>query len=233
MKISRILAVILLLASLANADRLVMKDNTIRVGRLAGVEGGMLIVNVQGRTEKIPISSVSALFFDDAGSPVATVQSAVVQPSPRPIANTAVVDPLAPIASAFSQTVEGFRVELQRCSKQGSKSVLCNFKITNLQTDRPIGVHGRWNQVTYYVDDQGMQRAADMARIGTSQVDWGGQTAAVNDVAVLGSLSFPGVETGVNSLAKLVISFCRPSDQFNCGGPWFTAEFRKIPLQGN
>jgi hypothetical protein len=94
--------------------------------------------------------------------------------------------------------------------------------VTNQGTDKEVGISANGQQ-SYYVDDRGMQRGAESVQLGTRQGN-AAETLSVTDVPVQGSITFPGVESGVNSLAKLTIFFHKPQ---------FTVEFRKVPLQGN
>jgi hypothetical protein len=123
----------------------------------------------------------------------------------------------------FSQTVGDFTVDLEKCTKQESKSVTCTFGVTNLKPDRGVAVVSTaYGKASYYVDNHGMQRVADSVTFGSGQGGTG--TDAVTGVKIPGSLTFPGVEAGVDSLAKLVIWI----DLGNF--VHYTAEFRKVPL---
>lgn len=224
----RTLGVIWMAASLAAtafADRFVMKDNSVRVGRLTGMDGGNFLVNVQGRVDRIPAASVSLVVFDEAAAAPATPAQPVR--SSAPAANTSIfdgLDPVAPIVSQFTQEADGFRFDLERCTKQGTKSVTCAFKVTNLDADRRLGVVA--DNRTYYVDSEGMQRSGTGTRLGSSTGSYA-ETMSVTDVTVSATIEFPAVNPGVNLLAKLAILFHIP------GVKDTQVEFRRIPLQGN
>jgi hypothetical protein len=118
--------------------------------------------------------------------------------------------------------MEGLKVDIEQCMKQSSK-VICAFGLTNLKSDHPVSVVSTaYGKASFYVDDHGMQRNAESVTFGSTQ---GGFTTAVTDVRISGTLTFPGVESGVASIAKLLI-------WINMGNfVDYQVEFRKIPLQ--
>lgn len=124
----------------------------------------------------------------------------------------------------LSQSVGDLKVDLEKCTTQDSKSVTCTFGLTNLKPDRRVGIISTgYGQSSYYVDNHGMQRLAESVTFGGIQ--GGLMMDAVTDVRIPGSLTFPGAEAGVASLAKVSIWINLPEYVH------YTADFRNVPLQ--
>lgn len=129
-----------------------------------------------------------------------------------------------PIPRTTSLTVQGFKVEINKCEKLSTKQITCYFTVTNSQADRILQLHAR-HAPSYFVDGGGMQVGAHQGRLGSSSHDWGGETDAVTDVPIKAQLDFGVGDPRATLIAKLSIVF-------DCKGV-FRVEFRKIPLEGS
>jgi hypothetical protein len=137
-------------------------------------------------------------------------------------------------APSFIQEVEGFTIELERCEKKGGASVTCYFSAVNHKADRPLAVHGTASSGYGYggwagssiVDSSGIQQNANGATLGSSQ---GGSasTDTVADVKVTGTVTFGGLDPGVDRIARLILTFWTNN---RGNGKDFQLTFRNIQL---
>lgn len=130
-----------------------------------------------------------------------------------------------PLVRSQSVTMKGFKVDLTKCEKSGTKSITCSFVVTNTLADRSLHVYSYQNYSTYFVDASGMQIGGTRAQIGTSS---GGEakTETVTDVPVKAAIEFGVGDPKATSLAKLSLGFWVDNE-------YFRAEFRKVPLEGS
>src|SRR5437868_504908 len=96
------------LSAVAYPANFVLKDNSVTVGKLAGMRGANFLVNVAGSIREIPVSKVSTIILNDADS--TGLGQPTTSTSTQKDGTSTITDPIVPVVSAFSQTVEGFRV---------------------------------------------------------------------------------------------------------------------------
>lgn len=129
-----------------------------------------------------------------------------------------------PLAAPRQTKVNGFEIALDKCVKSGTKSIRCQFTITNKQADRKLSLYGAGGEASYFVDAGGQEIRATRAQLGTASGNRSASTETVTDIAVAANLEFGVGDPKATSLAKLSIGL-------SVGRP-FRAEFRKVPLEG-
>ncbi|HXE62005.1 MAG TPA: hypothetical protein VN519_00605 [Bryobacteraceae bacterium] len=122
-----------------------------------------------------------------------------------------------PIASSNVQNLEGFTIQLNRCSRQGTASILCSFSITNTRADRDVSLGN-----VYIVDSAGIQQQPSKESLGAPERGYRSAHAAYN-TPIAGELTFGGVTPEVMRIAKLSMIFAS-------GNTSFEVIYRNIPI---
>jgi hypothetical protein len=194
----------LLLPALLTADTVKLHDGSSLTGDFVESTTQAIQIRTGGTLRTVPIREIDSISFQSADAPMPTATS---------------TRPSVPGITLFSQDAEDYTVRLERCAKNGTAAVMCNFSAVNHRADRQLSM-----QSSYMVDSDGLQQNPQKQRLGTSA----GVSAAVYNTPIPGEVQFGGVTPNVDRIAKLSLRF---SSSGPSGNVAFEVVYRNVPLQ--
>jgi hypothetical protein len=204
----RLMTAVMVLASVAMADGLQLRDGSSVSGSWIGADAQRVRFLVSDQVATYNRADVQIVTFGDA-APAAPVQA--LRPAGPP--------------PAMEQIGEGIRFRVEKCERHATESIRCSFTAEALTTDLSFILFVGCSPCSSIVDSHGIQQQPIDGSIGSARGSRA-TTLLVQNVPVRGELVFGGVDPQVDRVALLTLRYYINNREL-------TALFRGIPLTGN
>jgi hypothetical protein len=182
------------------------------VGAGIGAAGGVIAAVTHKQRVKVPAETrLTFTLTQPASLPVGFASNPTPQPGPpAPQVEAPIQSSPSKVVGATQQlpkqeqTEDGIRVELQGCHRSASKSMACEITVEALTKDMTLSLNaGFYNDLSFIVDDKGLQEKAVKVTLGSTSNDSSAATYVVQSVPVQGKIEFGAVGPGIDELAIL------------------------------